>query len=57
MRAAIAEPNARAQPRPEAAARHERRLEGVACRPMFGLGDGCAPPKSSHLPPLWSKKN
>jgi hypothetical protein len=32
--------NAGPQPRLEAAARHERRLEGVGCRPMFGWVPG-----------------
>jgi hypothetical protein len=29
--------NARFQALPEAGARHERRLEAVACKPLFGL--------------------
>ena len=29
-------PNARFQARPKAEARHERRLAGVACKPLFG---------------------
>jgi len=36
----IAEPNARFQARPEAAARDERRLLGVACKPLFGNAFG-----------------
>jgi len=31
----LLKPNARFQARPEAAARHERRLEGVACKPLL----------------------
>ena len=33
-------PNAGPQPRLEAEARDERRLEGVGCRPLFGSDSG-----------------
>ena len=33
-------PNARFQALPEAGARYERRLEAVACKPLFGNGLG-----------------
>jgi len=33
----LEQPNAGAQPRLEAEARHERRLEGVGCSALFGL--------------------
>ena len=35
-----ASPNARFQARLEARARYERRLAGVACKPLFGVGSG-----------------
>jgi len=34
----ILEPNARGEPRPEAEARHERKLEGVGSSALFGAG-------------------
>ena len=37
-------PNAGAQARLEAGARHERTLEGVACKPWFGFAV-CPPPE------------
>ena len=38
------QPNAAPQPLPEAGARHERTLEAVGCRRLFGQGESTASP-------------
>ena len=48
------QPNARLHLRPEAGARHERRLEAVRCKPWLGAGPGPGPglgDPSRRLPP------
>ena len=42
-------PNAGPQPRLEAGARHERRLEGVGCRPMLGSYAAAQPSNGKEL--------
>ena len=54
-------PNAGPQPRLEAAATQERRLEGVGCRPMLGevfacRGRSLAPGQLSHYNRVWARE-
>ena len=48
-------PNAGPQPRLEAGARHERRLEGVGCRPMLGSEYTTKPQPGFNNPSLLGK--
>ena len=47
-------PNAAPQPLPEADARHERTLEAVGCRRLFGVDLG-QPPAWPLLPGPWGR--